>query len=162
MTSPNQQHPFPSRKSWTDMARSWTRTVNIWFSKTKCIHSDYRILGLSVQALVSHILTLSSQTATIKRWAKYLKSSHSCYYWSHAMEKHRNVSDTVREHNFSLQGQIICLALRHWAITATQTMQVGQSEASSHLFCFPSLNSSWDIHSATSSETEECVQQLQM
>jgi len=63
------------------------------------------------------------------------------------MEKHRNVSDTVHGHNFSLQGQIICLTLGHSAITATQVVQVGQGEASPHLFCFPSLNSSQEISS---------------
>jgi len=33
------------------------------------------------------------------------------------MEKHRNVSDTVHGHNFSLRGQIICLTQRHSATT---------------------------------------------
>jgi len=33
------------------------------------------------------------------------------------MEKHRNISDTVHGHNFSLWGQIICLTLRHSATT---------------------------------------------
>ena len=53
------------------------------------------------------------------------------------MEKHRNVSDTVHVHNFSLRGQIICLTLGHSAITATQAMQVKLH--------FTSLNSSQEI-----------------
>jgi len=75
------------------------------------------------------------------------------------MEKHRNVSDTVHGHNFSLWGQIICLTLGHSAIIATQAMQVGQSEASPSPLLL-SLSQLQFRNPFISSETEECVQQL--
>ena len=66
MTPPNQQCPFRSRKilNWYGEKAELMRQ-NIWFRNTECIQSDCSILGLSIQGLVSHIISNYIETITI-------------------------------------------------------------------------------------------------
>ena len=58
MTLPTQQRPFRSRKMLNQYGeKAELIQQNIRFRNTKCIQSDRSILGLSVQGLVSHIIS---------------------------------------------------------------------------------------------------------
>ena len=157
MTTPNQQHPFPSCKKLNRYSKKLNPYSRYLVQQDKLYLFRLQNSGVICSGFSQSYIKVK-QSNSNKRWAKYLKSSHSCDYWSHAMEKHRNVSDTVHGHNFSLRGQIICLILRHSAITATQVVQVGQGEASP----LPVLLSLSQLQPRNLLRTEECVQQLHM